>query len=332
MNKFLTFAAASLFALISHQLFSEEKAVSAYSVIKEAASKDSLEQSVSYISKTIPEITSPAEKRALLIFYGSLQEQQGLYAKAIDSYVKAASIAGGNAKEMPKKSNETLVLDAVRCALNMGDWQTAQNYLNSSVRNSSDPKILALIKLYEQCCILSKAENIAETEEAVLLLQTYTTLSSMKPVLPKILLILWNITGKTEFADSLKKNCPNSPEAAIVKGEIQTMPTPFYFFIPRSQSGVPEISVTDSSPEKQAEKTTEPAEKIIRQQLGLFKEKENAQFLVESAREKGFNARITTETRPSGTTYFLVVVDEEKNGGTGDLLRSSGFECYPIFQ
>ena len=48
-------------------------------------------------------------------------------------------------------------------------------------------------------------------------------------------------------------------------------------------------------------------------------------------KEKGFKPYITEETRPSGTTYYIVVVDENAKGNIGDQLRSAGFECYPIF-
>ena len=45
---------------------------------------------------------------------------------------------------------------------------------------------------------------------------------------------------------------------------------------------------------------------------------------------KGFDAYITTETRASGTTYFIVLVREDKTGNVADRLRSSGYDCYGV--
>ena len=70
----------------------------------------------------------------------------------------------------------------------------------------------------------------------------------------------------------------------------------------------------------------------MRQQLGLFKDKANAENLVSRLKDKGFAAKITEEVRPSGTTYYIVAVDETKENNMGDRLRSAGFECYPIFE
>jgi hypothetical protein len=45
---------------------------------------------------------------------------------------------------MLKKTSSILVLDAVRCSLNAGDSKNAEIYLNSSIRNSKDEKIIAI--------------------------------------------------------------------------------------------------------------------------------------------------------------------------------------------
>ena len=45
---------------------------------------------------------------------------------------------------------------------------------------------------------------------------------------------------------------------------------------------------------------------------------------------KGFDAFITTEKRASGTTYYIVLVREDKTGNVADRLRSSGYDCYGV--
>lgn len=320
-------------------------AQTAYSLATQASNKESLEQSVIFLEKSILLLTSASEKRSAYAFLGGLYENSGEYVKALNSYAKAAAIGAKDGENMPKKSSEQLVLDAVRCALSAGDWTVAQNYLNSAVRNSTDVKIISYVKLYEQWSILCKAKELKDTTEAVAMLKTYSSLESMKTVRPQLLLTLWHITGETEYSALLKKDYPLSPECGIVKGEIQTLPSPFWYFVPRSSTSSPEVenasikfsptddSVATGKTEKSAEKEkSKSTEKIVRQQLGLFKEKENASALVKKLEEKGFSAKITSELRPSGTTYYLVLVDENSDGTMAQELRTAGFECYPIFE
>ena len=308
-----------------------------------AASKDTLEQAVNYLKQTVPSLNTPADRRSGYAFLAGVLEQGGNFQEAMTFYVKAAAIAAGDAEGMEKKSSEQLVLDAVRCALSGGDWATAQNYLNSSVRNSSNPSIVSYIKLYEQWALLCKVQKADEISETIAMLKTYSSLDSMKAVHPQVLLTLWHITGEETYAARLKKEFPKSLEAAVVKGEIQVLPAPFWYFVPRKSDSIPEVAGVKNSenqegkkvqPEKAGGKNGElPAdEKILRQQLGLFREKGNAERLVSNLKQKGFEARITEEVRPSGTKYYLVVVDENKAGTMGNELRNAGFECYPLFE
>ncbi len=308
-----------------------------------AASKDTLEQSVNYLKQTVPSLNTPADRRSGYAFLAGVLEQSGNFQEALTFYVKAAAIAAGDAEGMEKKSSEQLVLDAVRCALSGGDWATAQNYLNSSVRNSTNPLIVSYIKLYEQWALLCKAQKADEISETIAMLKTYSSLDSMKAVHPQVLLTLWHITGEETYAARLKKDFPKSLEAAVVKGEIQVLPAPFWYFVPRKSDSIPEVAgakntgdegTVKAKQEKGTEKKGElsTTEKILRQQLGLFREKGNAERLVSNLKQKGFEACITEEVRPSGTKYYLVVVDENKAGTMGNELRNAGFECYPLFE
>lgn len=310
---------------------------------EEAAKKDTLEQSVSYLKSSVSSLDTAADRRALYSFLGGVQEQMGNYKDAVDSYTKAAAIGAGDAQGMPKKSSEQLVIDAVRCALSCGDWQTAQRFLNSAVRSTADTTISAYVKLYEQWSLLCKAENLDGTKEPVAMLQAYSSLDSMKAVRPQILFTLWHITGETVYSDTLKKFFPKSPETAVVKGEIQILPAPFWFFAPRSSKASPEIESASTSVSAAATQTAAQAEKqsadkkpsldkMLYLQLGLFKSKENAQSYMEKVRQKGFDARVESETRPSGNTYYLVVVDGGKDDSTAEELRDAGFDCYPVFE
>ena len=319
---------------------------SAKETSQKAMEASSAGEAVEILKKQIPQAKNAADKRALLAFLGGLQEQLGAYKDASASYAQAAGISAPNVEGFPKKTNPQLVLDAVRCSLCSGDSATADNYLNSAVRNSQDETIQAYIKLYEVWSRLCQIESNSQLDESVALLKAYSDFPSMKAVQPSVLLTLWYVTGQESWGKKLRAAFPKSPEAAIVAGNVQMTPAPFWYFMPKKGSAleaaaesaaesqsVPMEKSDDSSAGADADDSSQSkaSEKIKKQQLGLFKSRDNAQGLCDRLKEKGFKPYITEETRPSGTTYFIVVVDENAKGNIGDQLRSAGFECYPIF-
>ena len=327
MNKKLFLIA--LFFLSFSLIFAQTKAKD---IKTQAVRKSTVEESVAYVKDQIKGLSLATEKRAAYVFLASLQEQLSLYGDAQKSYATAAGIAAGDAEDMPKKTNEQLVIDAVRCALCCGDYPTADSYLNSAVRNSKDAGIQSYIKLYTQWSALCRAENVDDLNEPLELLKAYLKVQSMSPVHPVILLTLWYVTGDKSWSAQIVKNYPASTEAAIVNGDVQLLPTPFWFFVPKS--GVAEQGTgtfkEDISVEPAAAQTVASTpNKNTKWQLGLFKTESNAKLLCEEVKQKGFNAYVTNETRSSGTTYFIVLVKDDGTG-TADKLRSAGYDCYPV--
>ena len=345
--------AITIFAALSLNIFAQQN--TAKQISDSAVSKGSPQEAVKYLKEQVLKVSDPTEKRALYAFLGSVQESLALYTDAQNSYATAAGIAGGNAQGMPKKSSEQLVIDAIRCALSAGEYENAENYLNTAVRSSKSPEIQAKIKLYEQWASLCRAENVSDIIEPAAMLKAYLELPSLESVHQSILLTLWYITGESDYAEQLKKKYPASAETGIVTGKIQIYPAPFWYFTPRKQiaviqsvpepADIPAVSVPAANPAKTSSasasatapatgttaKTPVKTEKPKKQQLGLFREKANAQNFVNKLKEKNFNGYIQEEVRESGTVYFIVVVDENEAGTKADELRSAGFECYPIF-
>lgn len=344
----LFFAASPLFALSSAQ-----------DIKAQAMQKKSVDESISYIHSSIKNAASDADKRSLYYFVATLEELTGLYEEASSSYAKAAGIAAGDAKGMPKVTTEQIVIDAVRCSLNCGDYSTAESYLNSSVRSSKNAEILAHVNLYSVWSDLCRAKNVAETSGSVATLKVYAESEQMISVRPAVLLTLWYITGQSQYGETLKKKYPNSPEAGIVKGNVNVLSVPFWYFVPRAVSEA-EVTASSSSgsssskstgslssstssaksgssgstTSKSNASTTKESQgssaKKVREQLGLFRNKDNADILIKDLKAKGFTAYSYTETRASGTTYYIVVVDENKDGTMGKKLRAAGFDCYPV--
>ena len=325
--------------------YSQEK--TAKSVVDLALKEDTPNDAVVLIQNEIKNITVLAEKRSLYAFLGSLQETLSMFDDARQSYAAAAGIGAKDAEGMKKKSSEELVIDAVRCALSGGQADLAVQYLNSSVRNSKNEKIQAQIKLYEQWAALSKAETVKETEEAITFLKVYSTLSSMNTVKKSILLTLWYMTDSKDYASALVAEFPNSLEAGIVLGKVMVTPAPFWYFVPREKVAQhietapvkikQETVVETAKPKEEAKIETETVEKTEKYevakklQLGLFRDKVNAQSYAEKVTKKGFKPYIQEEKRASGTIYYIVVVDENLQGTMGTELKTAGFESYPIF-
>lgn len=325
--------------------YSQEK--TAKSVVDLALKEDTPNDAVVLIQNEIKNITVLAEKRSLYAFLGSLQETLSMFDDARQSYAAAAGIGAKDAEGMKKKSSEELVIDAVRCALSGGQADLAVQYLNSSVRNSKNEKIQAQIKLYEQWAALSKAETVKETEEAITFLKVYSTLPSMNTVKKSILLTLWYMTDSKDYASALVTEFPNSLEAGIVLGKVMVTPAPFWYFVPREKVAqhietaplkIKQETVAETAkPKEEAKTETETVEKTEKYevakklQLGLFRDKVNAQSYAEKVTKKGFKPYIQEEKRASGTIYYIVVVDENSQGTMGTELKTAGFESYPIF-
>ena len=328
-----------LFFMLPLSFFAQE--LTAKKITETAVAKENPQEAAEYIKSQLAAVSVPAEKRALYAFLGSLFESMALYDEAKNSYAAAAGIAAGDAAGMPKKSSEMLVIDAVRCALSAGDGDVTLQFLNSAVRNSKDESIQAQIKLYEQWAALCNAENADDIAEPVSMLKAYADIPSMKSVNPSVLLTLWYVTGEADFGNRLVKKYPESAEAGIVTGKVQVMPSPFWYFVPRRK-----ISLTQPSAEEKTVSATENgdgtqgeaavkadfSENPVKQQLGLFRDKSNAEEFVRRLNEKNFKGYIQEETRSSGTTYYIVLVDENEDGSMGLKLKSAGFECYPVFQ
>lgn len=300
-------------------------------IAAQAVKKSTVTESISYINSSLNSVTAASEKRSLYIFLATLQEELAQYDDARKNYALAAGIKASDAEGMIKKSNEQLVLDAVRCCLCVGDSDTADSYLNSAVRNSKDATISSYVKLYAQWSALCRAESSKDIQEPVEILKAYLKVSSMKSVHPVILLTLWYVTGDDSYSKTITQDFPKSTEAAIVKGDVQLLPVPFWFFVPKS--GVAEMgtgSLQDvSTPAKTDEKSSSPA-KFSKWQLGLFKTEANAKLLCDELKTKGFNSYITSEKRSSGTVYYIVLVNETPEGNVSDRLRSAGYDCYPV--
>ena len=322
----------------SVSLFAQNKK-SAEIIKREALKQETVLDSIDYLKRNLDFADTAADTRSLLYYTGTLQEQLGLYTDAGNSYAKAAGIAAHDASNMPKVTSEQLVLNAVRANLCAGNWETADSYLNSAVRNSKNETVSATVKLYSVWSDLCKASSVpgADISDSVELLKAYSSMQSMKSVKAQVLFTLWHLTSARVYAEELNREFPLSPESSVANGKSQIMRVPFWYFVPKENSA-------SSSQNRYAENSEVPAKESSvqseiplsqkhpgkKQQLGLFKKKENADDCIRKAKQKGFDAYCYTETRSSGTTYFIVAVDENSSMTMGQKLKNVGIDCYTI--
>ena len=322
----------------SVSLFAQNKK-SAEIIKREALKQETVLDSIDYLKRNLDFADTAADTRSLLYYTGTLQEQLGLYTDAGNSYAKAAGIAAHDASNMPKVTSEQLVLNAVRANLCAGNWETADSYLNSAVRNSKNETVSATVKLYSGWSDLCKASSVpgADISDSVELLKAYSSMQSMKSVKAQVLFTLWHLTSARVYAEELNREFPLSPESSVANGKSQIMRVPFWYFVPKENSA-------SSSQNRYAENSEVPAKESSvqseiplsqkhpgkKQQLGLFKKKENADDCIRKAKQKGFDAYCYTETRSSGTTYFIVAVDENSSMTMGQKLKNAGIDCYTI--
>lgn len=322
----------------SVSVFAQNKK-SAEIIKKEALKQETVLDSIDYLKRNLDFADTAADTRSLLYYTGTLQEQLGLYTDAGNSYAKAAGIAAHDASSMPKVTSEQLVLNAVRANLCAGNWETADSYLNSAVRNSKNETVSATVKLYSVWSDLCKASSVpgADISDSMELLKAYSSMQSMKSVKSQVLFTLWHLTSARIYAEELNREFPLSPEASVANGKSQIMRVPFWYFVPKENSA-------SSSQNRYAENSESPTKENYvqleiplsqkhpgkKQQLGLFKKKENADDCIRKAKQKGFDAYCYTETRSSGTTYFIVAVDENSSMTMGQKLKNAGIDCYTI--
>ncbi|WP_407400216.1 SPOR domain-containing protein [Treponema sp.] len=354
---------ATVLALSMTLVFPQAKR-SAEDIKKKALQQETVLDTIDYLKANTENSATASDRRAILYFTATLQEQLGLYTDASLSYAKAAGTSGGQATNMPKVTTEEMVVAAIRSSLSSGDWETAESYL-SNIRSSKTEKIIAYANLYTIWCQLCKASTVNETSDSIAMLRAYSTMQSMKTVRPQVLLTLWYLTDDSNCAAALKSDYPNSPETSIVTGTTQIMSVPFWYFVPRGGSATAAVPMVENSTPAKAEPAKKeyiqpkkidsdiPAESAPifqgnsnpskqeaiplrtktsgkKQQLGLFKSKANADDLINKVRAKNFDAYAYSETRASGTTYYIVVVDENPSLTMGKKLKDAGFDCYTI--
>ena len=330
MNKFQHFAKCAAFVLClgfccafnPAKTFAQTAAI-----IENAAKTPSVESAIAYIQSVLPTVKEKSDQIELFTFLGRLQQQAAMYKEAYESYSAAIALD----TTIP---NAGVRLDAALCSMALGEIETAESVLDTILAaESKDAEYIAAAnraKIYAVWCGALKVQNLGQLERPVTLLQSFLQDEKMAAQRPTLLLSLWWLTGQVEYAEILQKEFPHSTEALASAGNVHVMALPYWFFVLRNGQNVFADGENKNNVTKTESKKTSADDKMIYQQVGLFRDEANAQNCMARLRDAGFEPILTKQTKASGNTYAIVLV-KETDGAVAQKLRNAGFECYPVF-
>lgn len=295
-------------------------------VITNAVKTGSVESAINYIKGSLPGVQDLNEQKEIMLFLGRLQQQAALYRDAYESY----SVVIALDKTVP---NVDVRLDAAVSILAAGETATAESVLDSILAIESDDAAGAKVKLLAVWCGVLKASTAEELDTPVSHFVSFLDDPAMACEKPAILFSLWWLTGDVAYAQKLETDFAKTPEAACANGRAEVLPLPYFYFIPRKNAGFDAKEAALRYSNKKAVASAKEAEnqKVIWQQVGLFKDENNAENCVKRLVAAGFRPEVLKQTKPSGNNYTAVVV-KETDGSVAQALRNAGFECYPVFE
>lgn len=282
-------------------------------------------------------------RKSILAALAGYEERLGLFDAAASRY-NDASVAG------PLR-DDSLLLDAARCALSANDVEKADGFVRAVLLTNFDDTILLRARVYAAWIQLASGDRA----NSFALLRAYAKNDAFVRYIPSILFTLWWADDDRDARARLLASWPLSAEAAIVRGEISLAPSPYWFLMGRSEPlvtafnqagtvfppadttalGTPATATTVPAnaipaPANAAPANTATLSGTLWQQTGFFRNREYAEELVVQLKKKGFSPVIRSETRPSGIVYFSVLIREDTLRTTGTRLKDAGFESYLV--
>jgi len=261
-------------------------------------------------------------RKQILAALAGYQERLGLFDAAAARFNEAAFA-------LPVR-DDRLLLDAARCALSANNVEQADGFVRAVLLTNFDEQILLRARLYAAWIRLAADDR----QNAFNLLRTYAKNDAFAPWIPSILFTLWWADNDGDARSRLLASFPLSHEAAIVRGEMSLAPASYWFLMGRPESLVTAFNHAGTAlppapvPPPAAATPTTPGS--LWQQAGFFKNREYAEELAAQLKKKGFLPVIRSETRPSGTVYFSVLIGEDALRTTGTKLKDAGFESYLV--
>lgn len=331
-----------LLAVLFLQAIGAETSDGAKKAIASAFSLSDRAKIIAALESSSAKQTAITDKKAILSTLASYEERTGSPDSAARHYAEAALAD-------PASRDDSLLLDAARSSLASNDVSGADGYVRSVLLTCFDDKILVRARVYAAWIALSSDDSAA----ALALIRSLSRNAAFASYAPELLFTLWWADGDSASRETLTAQYPNSPEAAVARGEMALSPMPFWYLMGRnatevasfaregaknlpktavSRSSGTAASVKNASSVGDAQSVPDSAPPVSGdwQQVGFFKNNEYADELVAKLTKAGFKPVVRREKRPSGTVYFAVLVSEDKNLTTASRLKDAGFESYLV--
>lgn len=163
-----------------------------------------------------------SDKEALSCLGASLYKLAGNFSKASLWYEKASQYA-------EECNAVSYILASSQCALTEGNTTKADTLLKSISKKNLTQLQKNYVKVYALWSWIYKTEEIEDLYEPLVILESYTSVESMKELHPSLLLLLFSLTKKTAYKDVLLEKFPHSPESLIITEKAQYLPGPFWY-------------------------------------------------------------------------------------------------------
>ena len=311
----------------------------------EAAVRQVFEQGL----HTLPGAQVQVQALTMLAVY---EAYNGSYTQAAAHYRQAAALNTAAKTE--------LLLEAVQMLLCGSNFDSARSLLSEIAAGlpvNTENAQYRTAAVYDAWRLL--AEDRAD--RAVPLITAYSGNKAFSDYHPALLFTLWWVTGDVKAKDRLLKEYPSGMEAAAVQGDVMVQPSSFWYLMPkvRTQSAFsqPDSAMTAAAQRSGTSAASVQADnlrsgtasasssgtaaqhthadtvqaKALYYQLGFYKTKQYAERLAEELQKKQFRPIIKEETRPSGTVYFAVLIEENAAGDIMLRLKDAGYEAFPVF-
>lgn len=167
----------------------------------------------------------PVDKKAVLSVLADFEERSGLLPAAEKHYSDAA-YADSAARD------DGCLLDSARCAFSSGDLDRANGLVRAVLVSNFDEAILLRARVYAVWIQLASGDRAA----ALAQFRAFSVNPVFSGYAPALLFTLWWSDGDETAKQSLLDSYANSPEAAIVRGDISLGANPFWFLMDRNDA------------------------------------------------------------------------------------------------
>ena len=259
---------------------------------------------------------SSVERNIVLRRLARLRSLAGDLEKAVENWTGAAFVSS--------PPDPASLLEAARCHIALGDYPSADRMIGLVLNGAAPP---ALLREAQYLASVSAAFRTGNTEALTSLLSA-PAYAEKKSAL---LYMIWRIAADETARARLLAECPQSPEAAIVRetAPVDAPARPMWLF-PGGREGIIVAEsfplIPDPPPPPSA---GENRPTLL--QTGLFSREENARSMMERLSGAGFGV-IMNRRDVNGSVFFVVGVPPGDTVNTTIIrLRDAGFEAFPVY-